>query len=52
MNLTRELSYDAGIDAVREMLCDPVYQDKVATATGAGLGKEYAAGQAWLRGER
>lgn len=35
MNLTRELSYDAGIDAVREMLCDPAYWDKVAAATGA-----------------
>jgi len=35
MNLTRELSYEAGVDQVRAMLCDPAYWDKVATATGA-----------------
>jgi len=35
MNLTRELSYDASVDDVRAMLCDPAYWDKVAAATGA-----------------
>ena len=35
MNLTRELSYEAGVDEVRAMLCDPAYWDKVAAATGA-----------------
>ena len=35
MNLTRELSYEAGVDEVRTMLCDPAYWDRVAVATGA-----------------
>lgn len=35
MNLTRELTYHAGADVVRAMLCDPAFWDRVATATGA-----------------
>ena len=35
MNLTRELSYAAGVEDVHAMLCDPAYWDEVAAATGA-----------------